>query len=197
MKNLLKLFKNLKLKNILTMLIASSLVFISTACSQGTVAQVEKKAADTVQKVASDDYDQYDANQSFKGGINGYNDDRRYDAGTAAKSKALVDTAKSRKAADSFGEIVDNVKESSVLDGDAIENTTKSFSRKLERNKDNVLDYVDDKSDNLKRNLKKVPDSAQDIFEDAVDTAQDAVEDATKAAKSNAKNIKGNFEDLS
>ena len=197
MKNLLKLFRNLKLKNILTILIASSLVFISTACSQGTVAQMGKKAADTAQKVASDDYDKYDANQSFKGGMNGYNDDRRYDAKTAAKSKALIDSAKSRNAADSFGEIVDNVKESSVLDGDAIENTTKSFSRKLERNKDNALDYVDNKSDNLKRNLKKVPGGAQNVFEGAVDTAQDAVEDATKATRSNAKNIKGNFEDLS
>ncbi len=199
MKKFLEIVININLKKILTTFLIGSLLVVSTACSQGDVATTGSKAvantADTAQKVASDDYDKYDANQSFKGGMNGYNDDRRYDAETAAKAKELVDTAKRRKV-DSLGEFTDRVGERSVLNGDVNEKATKAFSRKLENNKEKAAEYVDDKSDKLKRNLKKVPDATQDVFEGAVDTAQDAVEDATKATKSTAKNIKGNFKDL-
>ena len=196
MKSILQKLVKINLRKTLTAFLVGSLLVVSTACSQSDIAQSGTKAiADTAQKVASDDYDKYDANQSFKGGMNGYNDDRRYDAETAAKTKELIDTAKNRKA-DSFGELVDNIGERSVLNEDVNEKATKAFSNKLERNKDKALEYVDDKSDNLKSNLKKVPDGAQDVFEGAVDTAQDAVKDATKAAKTNAKEVKGNFKDL-
>ena len=143
----------------------------------------------------SDTYDDYDANQSFKGGMNGYNDDRRYDSGTAAKAKTLIDTAK-RRQADDLGEFTDNVLERSVLNEDVNEKATKAFSGKLERNKDKASEYISDKSDKLKRNLEKVPGESKKVFDEAVDTAQNAAEDATRATKKTTKEIKGNIQDL-
>ena len=195
MKKLIQFIKNLPIKQILTIFLASSLVFVSTACNKGNVAQAEGKEYTQATKTRTDTYDEYDANQSFKGGMNGYNDDRRYDSGTAAKTKELIDTAERRKA-DNLGEYVDNVGERSVLNKDVDEKATKAFSRKLEDNKDKALEYVDDKSDKLQRNLGKVPEKSKKVFDGAVDTAQDAIEDATKATKKTTKNIKGNFEDL-
>jgi hypothetical protein len=195
MKSLLQFVKNIKLKNILTMLLASSLIFINTACSKGDVAQVRNSAgAETTEKVASDTYDQYDAKQQYKGGMNGYNDDRRYDPKTAAKTKALVDTAKSRqKDNDNLGEYTKDLGDRA---GDKIKEAKRDIPRTLGANKEEAVDYLQDKSANLKRNLKKVPGGAKDVFDGAVDTAQDAIDDANQSTKSTAKDIKGNVKDL-
>ena len=199
MENIYQFIKNINLKKVLTVLFASSLLIVSTACSNNDVAQVgEKAVAISSQNSASNTYDDYDAEQSYKGGMNGYNDDPRYNSGTksnANKVQTLMDTAKRRKA-DDLGDFTDNVLERSVVNEDANEKATKAFSNKLERNKDKAVDYVDDKSDKLQRNLEKVPGGAKDVFEGAVETAQDAAEDATKATKKTSKNIKNNFEEL-
>ncbi len=183
MKKLIQIIKNLPIKQILTVFLASSLVFVSTACNKGDVAQAEGKGYTQAEGKGytqaadpkSDTYDERNVNQSFKGGMNRYNDDPRYDAGTAAKTKQLVDTAKRRKA-DNLGEYVDNVGERSVLNKDVNEKATKAFSRKLENNKDKALDYVDDKSDKLKRNVSNAPDEAKKVFEEAKNNAKDALD---------------------
>ena len=203
MKTLIKIIKSFRLRQVLTVFLAGCLLLISTACNQGTVARADGNAAqaggreytETAKRAGSDTYDDYDANQSFKGGMNGYDDDRRYDSGTAAKAQTLIDTAK-RRQADDLGEFTDNVLERSVLNGDVNEKATKAFSDKLERNKDKALNYVDDKSDKLGRNLERVPGKTKEVFEGAVDTAQDAAEDASTAAKTNTERVKDNFEDL-
>lgn len=196
MKKLIKIIRSVKLKQILTVFLAGALLAISTACSDGNVAQAGGKAyTETAKRAMSDTYDDYDANQSFKGGINGYNDDRRYDSGTAAKAKTLIDTAK-RRQADDLGEFTDNVLERSVLNEDVNEKATKAFSRKVENNKDKAAEYVDDKSDKLKRNLERVPSQTKKVLDEAADTAQNAAEDASRATQKTTKNIKGNFEDL-
>ena len=194
MKKLIQIIKNLPIRQILTVFLASSLVFVSTACNKGNVAQAEGKEYTQAAKTRSDTYDEYDANQSFKGGMNGYNDDRRYDAGTAAKTKELIDTAE-RRQADNLGEYVDNLGDRAI-NKRTTEKATKETARRLEENKDNALEYIDDKSDKLQRNLGKVPEGTKEVFDGAVETAQDAIEDATKATRKNTKNIKGNFEDL-
>lgn len=203
MKTLIKIIKSFRLKQVLTVFLASCLLLISTACNQGTVASAEENAAqaggreytEAAKRAGSDTYDDFDSELPFKGGINGYNDDRRYDSETAAKTQTLIDTAKRRKV-DDLGEFTDNVLERSVLNGDVNEKATDAFTDKLERNKDKAVDYVDDKSDKLGRNLKRLPGETKEVVEGAVDTAQDAAEDASKATKKTTENIKDNFEDL-
>ena len=197
MQSLIQTIKSINIRQILTVFLAGCLLIISTACSQGNVAQAGGKAyTETAKRAMSDTYDDYDANQGFKGGMNGYNDDRRYNAETAAKAKALVDTARQRKA-DDLGEFTDNVLERSVINGDVNEKATKAFTNKLENNKDKAANYIQDKSENLKDNLSKVPGATKEVVKEAANTAQDAVEDATRATSKTAKEIKGNFEDLS
>lgn len=197
MQSLIQRIKSINIRQILTVFLAGCLLVISTACSQGNVAQAGGKAyTETAKRAMSDTYDDYDANQGFKGGMNGYNDDRRYNAETAAKAQTLVDTAKRRKA-DDLGEFTDNVLERSVGNGNVNENATKAFTNKLENNKDKAVNYIQDKSENLKDNLSKVPGATKEVVKEAANTAQDAVEDATRATSKTAKEIKGNFEDLS
>ena len=197
MNNIIRVIKSIKIKQVLTVFLVTGLLFVSTACNKGNVAQAGGQAYTEVGKRAmSDTYDDYDANQNLKGGMNGYNDDRRYDSGTAAKAKELIDTAKRRKA-DNLGEFTEDVLDRSVLNGDVNEKATKAFSNKVERNKDKALEYVDEKSDKLGRNLKRVPGETKEVVEGAADTARDAAADAAKATKKTTKNIKDNFEDLS
>jgi hypothetical protein len=201
MKNIIQAIKSINFRQILTVFLAGCLLVISTACSQddvaktGAAAKTGTSAKMEASRLASDTYDKYDANQDYKGGINAYNDDRRYNEKTAAKAKGLVDTAK-RRQADDLGEYVDNVKERGINEKTTKE-ATKGISRRLEENKDNALGYIDDKSDKLQRNLGKVPGGAKDVFDEATDTAQGAINDATKATKTNTNNIKENFKDLS
>lgn len=197
MQRLITIIKSIKPKQLLTVFLAGCLLTISTACNQGTnLTQADRqKATEMSKRAMSDTYDNYDANQDFKGGMNGYNDDRRYDGKAAAKAKTLVDTAE-RRQADDLGEFTDNVLERSVLNEDVNEKATKAFSRKVERNKDKASEYVDNKSDKLKRNLEKVPGGAKEAFDEATDTAEGALNDAAKATRKTTKNIKGNFEDL-
>lgn len=179
MKKLIKIIKSIKLRQILTVFLAGSLLAISTACSSGNLAQAGGKTyTDNGKRAMSDTYDDYDANQSFKGGMNGYNDDRRYDSGTAAKAKTLIDTAK-RRQADDLGEFADDVLDRSVFNKDVDEKAAREFSDKLERNKDKALDYVDKKSDKLQRNLERVPGETKRVVEEAADRAQNAAEDLT------------------
>ena len=175
MKKLIKIIKSLKLRQVLTVFLAGCLLAIATACSQGTVAQAEDNKAqaggreytETGKRAMSDTYDDYDSELPFKGGINGYNDDRRYDSETAAKAQTLIDTAERRKV-DDLGEFVDNVGERSILNGEVVEKATDAFSDKLERNKDKALDYIDDKSSKLKNNLERVPGETKELVDEAL-----------------------------
>jgi len=189
MEKLIKSIKNIKIKQVFAALTISCLLLVTTtACSQSPTTE-----ADATQ--TSRGYDKYDANQEYKGGMNGYDDDNRYDGETAGKVKGLIDTANKRKA-DSLGEFVDNVGDRAINE-ETTERALGKFSDKLERNKDKAEQYIDNKSDKLERNLEKAPNQAKRVFEGAKDTAEDALEDATKASKKTAKEIKGNFEDLS
>lgn len=189
MRNLIHFIKSIKIKQVLTVFLAGSLLVISTACSQGSVAQ----GANKVEAAMSDTYDKYDANQDYKGGMNGYNDDRRYDAGDTAKVKGLVDTANNRQR-DSLGEYADDITDRA---GNKIEQAKQDIPSELQANKEKAVDYVQDKSDKLTDNLGQVPNQTQKVVEEATDTALNALDDAAQATKSNAKEIKDNFQDLS
>ena len=193
MRKLIQSIKSLKLKQILTVFLAGSFLVISTACSDGNVAQAGGKAyTDNAKRAMSDTYDDYDANQSFKGGMNGYNDDRRYDGDTAAKVKALVDSAESRQE-DNLGDYVKQVGDRAT---DKIDEYSDKVPQALEDRRQEAAKDIKKRTKTLQKNLDNAPDEARKVFEGAVDTAQDAVEDATKATKKTTKQIKDNFEDL-
>jgi len=193
MQSLIRIIKSIRIKQVLTIFLVSSLLFVSTACGQDNLAQTGGQAdTETAKRAMSDTYDEYDANQSFKGGMNGYNDDRRYDTETSAKAKRLIDAAKSRQknnTMESPEEIVDRV-------GNEVDKAQSQIPRTLNNKREQAVDYIQDKSENLKNNLSKVPGEAKEVFDEATDTAQGAIQDATKATTSTTRRVKDNFEDL-
>lgn len=198
MKKLIQTIKSLKLKQILTVFLAGFLLVISTACSQGTVdpdnaAQTGgREYTNTAKRAGSDTYDDYDAGQSFKGGINGYSDNLRSDGDTQAKVKALIDSAE-RRQEDNLG---DYAKEIGDRATDKVDEATSKIPKAIEDRREAAAKDIEKRTKTLQKNLDNAPDEARKIYEGAVDTAQDAVEDATKATKKTTKQIKDNFEDL-
>lgn len=194
MRDLIKIIKSIKIKQILTVFLASCLLLVSTACSKGNIAQTGGQTyTETAKRAMSDTYDDYDADQEFKGGMNGYNDDRRYDAETAAKAKTLVDTAKSRQK-DDLGDYADSITDRA---GNKIEEAKREIPNSLQSKKNETVQAVKEKSSKLQDNLEAVPGETKQVIDEATDTAQKAVEDATEATEKTAKDIKENFEDLS
>jgi hypothetical protein len=193
MKKLIKILNSIKIKQVLTVLMAGCLLVISTACSDGNVAQKGGKAyTETAKRAMSDTYDKYDANQSFKGGMNGYNDDPRYDAKTAAKTKKLIDQAKSRQK-DNLGEYASDVTERA---GKQIKEAQKDVPRALQSRKEDAVQDIQKRTNTLQKNLRNVPDETRKVFDEATDTAKNAIDDATGAAQRTVKELKGNIQDL-
>jgi hypothetical protein len=197
MRKLVQFIKSINIKQILTVFLAGCLVAVSTACNQDTVAQTGSKTGsrpDATKSAVSNTYDKYDANQEYKGGMNGYNDDRRYDydAGAAAKAKTLVDTAK-RRQVDNVGDYVDNVTDRAKSN---VKEAQREVPRNLKNNQENAADYVQNKSDKLKRNLSKVPGGVKDVVDEATEPARDTLNDVNRATKNTAKDIKGNLKDM-
>ena len=193
MKTLIQFIKSIRLRQILTVFLAGFLLVISTACSQGNIAQAGGKAdTDTAKRAMSDTYDKYDANQSFEGGMNGYNDDPRYDSETASKAKALVDTAKSRQK-DNLGDYADSITDRAQ---EKVEEAKKDIPQSLRARKDEAVEDIKQRTSTLKENVSNAPDEAKKVFNEATNTAQNAVEDAAQSTKNRAKDLKENFQDL-
>lgn len=190
MQNLIRIIKSIKIKQVLTVFLLSGFLLVGTACSDDNVAQAGGQGyTETAKRAASDTYDDYDADQGFKGGMNGYNDDRRYNSKTAAKTKGLIDAAENRLQQGSADVDLDDVT-------DRVGNEIDRAQRNLGDKKDRAVNYVQDKSENLKDNLSKVPGGAKEVFDEATDTAGNAIEDANQATKSTARRIKGNVKDI-
>jgi gas vesicle protein len=198
MKKLVEFIRSINIRKILTVFMVGCLLAVSTACNQDTVGRTDMKTgsrSDATKSTMSSSYDQYDANQEYQGGMNGYNDDRRYDydAGAAAKAKTLVDTAK-RRQVDNVGDYVENVTDRAKSN---VKQAKREVPRTLKENQENAVDYVQDRSQNLKRNLSKVPGGVKDVVEEATEPARDTLDDVNRATKNTARDIKGNFQDLS
>lgn len=180
MKRLVQIIKSIKLKQVLSAFLIGSLLVISTACNDGNVAQAGGKAyTDTAKRAGSDTYDDYDANQEFKGGINGYNDDRRYDGGTAAKTKELIDVnERIKKDNDNPGDYLGNVTERAL---EKNKEATKKIPNAIQDNLDDAAKGIDQRTNALQKNLDRAPDEAKRLIDETKTPLVDAAKDAAKA----------------
>ena len=160
MKKLIQVIKSIKLSQVLTVFLASTLLVISTACSQGNMAQTGGKAyTDTAKRAMSDTYDDYDADRPFVGGMNGYNDDPRYNAETEAKTKALVDGAKDR----SLENIGDTAEIVSDRAQETIETTKNKAQRAFNETTDKARNAVEDATRATKETAKDIKGNLEDL----------------------------------
>jgi hypothetical protein len=193
MKKLIQTIRSIELRQVLTVFLIGCLFVISTACSNGNVPQAGAKLdTNTTTKAMSNTYDKYDSNQPFKGGMNRYNDDPRYDTKAGADRKGLVDRAKSRQT-DDVGDYFSNIGDRT---SDNIEKAKRDVPRAFEANKEDATQDFQRRTSTLKQNLKNAPNEARNVFEGAKDTAKNALDDATGAAQRNKNEIQGNIEDI-
>lgn len=170
MKTLISAVKSMQLSRLFIAVLAGALVLFSTACSRpNTIADRVTGNTGAITPGQS---------QSYKGGMNNFNDDdsKRLNTEAAAKAKALKDKVESRlnkNGVDSPDDLVDNVR--SADPGKQAKRFGNDVRQQAEDVKDNLQTFGDRGAKNVKRNT-----------DDAIDNAADATTDAKNAAKSKA-----------
>ncbi|XHX75767.1 MAG: DUF6658 family protein [Stenomitos frigidus ULC029] len=167
MKTLISAIKAMQLNRVVMVILAGVLVLFSTACSRPDT------IADKVGNVGKITPGQ---SQSYKGGMNNFNDDdsKRLNTEASAKAKALKDKVESRmnkNGINSADDLVDNVR--SADPAKQAKRFGKDVRNQAEDVKDNLETFGDRGAKNLKRNTEK-----------AFDTASDAAKDVKNAVKS-------------
>ncbi len=168
MKTLISAIKAMQLNRIVMVILAGVLVLFSTACSRPDT--IADKVTGNVGKMTPGQ------SQSYKGGMNNFNDDdsKRLNTEASAKAKALKDKVESRmnkNGINSADDLVDNVR--SAEPTRQAKRFGKEVRNQAEDVKDNLETFGDRGAKNLKRNTEK-----------AFDTASDAAKDAKNAVKS-------------
>jgi gas vesicle protein len=164
MKKLTELVKSWQLKRLFVIFLAGSLLIISTACSQGTVAS----AGSQVKRQLSDTYDKYNANQPAEGGMNVYNDDTLYDnnPGLKAKTKALVDQAK-----------VNTNSEHNV--GEEIKQLPDKAGKNINQARKDITNDIKEKTRTLQDNIGEATDNLGQAAENTAENLKNKVKDLT------------------
>ncbi|MGF1478985.1 MAG: DUF6658 family protein [Cyanophyceae cyanobacterium] len=193
---LISWFKRFRLRQILTVFLASALLFVSTACS----AVNATKASDVREDLPPSATD-----STAKGGINVYPDtDPRKDTSRAdTKAKALIDNAESQvidesgdvvgntkrileKKGENLKEVGQNAKEDASKIPSATRNTAQELSNKAQSNVDEAVDATQEVGRKAQRAAENASGSAKSGVNQAVKSTQRAVQDASDAVQSGA-----------
>lgn len=177
MKRIINLIRSFQPRKLLIVLLASSLLFVSTACSQGPATASDKTRTEEMSAKSDRGYDNLDARDSARGGMNNYNDDVRYDQPLKStgqtpdeKAKALIDRAKRQtRNQESVGERVNEATDDA---GNYLQTAKNEIPQKLGERKDEVVNATQDKASNLKRNLENLPEKASRTLDEAGDRVQ-------------------------
>jgi ElaB/YqjD/DUF883 family membrane-anchored ribosome-binding protein len=221
MNKAISFLKRIRLAQVLVVFLAGVLLVFNTACSGAADAGItptDRGVAGTDRPGVSgqgstngrNGYQSkiYDSVQPKEGGINEYRDvdPRVQPAGTSAKAKALVDTAKrnvidqtddlgtntkrilDKKAenARDFGdslksggrEIRQQTRDSVETARDNVRDAAKDANRNTRRAADEASDYVKDRANEATNRTQRTVDKAQDSFQDQVDDAANSVKRA-------------------
>lgn len=168
MKKLISTIQAMQIKRVLMLVLAGMLVLFSTACSRPDT--IADKVTGNAGKMTPGQ------SQSYKGGMNNFNDDdsKRLNTESSAKAKALKDKVESRmnkNGINSADDLVDNVRSADPA------KQAKRFGNDVRNQAEDVKDNLQTFSDRGAKNLKRNTDKA-------FDTASDAAKDAKNAVKS-------------
>lgn len=221
MNKAISFLKRIRLAQVLVVFMAGALLIFNTACSGSANAGMtptDRGVAGTDRPGVSGEgstngrngYQSkiYDSVQPKEGGMNQYSDvdPRVKSAGTEAKAKTLVDTAKrnvidqtddlgtntkrtlDKKAenARDFGnelkqggrELRQQTQNSLETAGDNVRNAAEDASRNTRRAADKASNYVKDQTDEVTDRTQQTVEKAQDTFQDQVDEAANSVKRA-------------------
>lgn len=174
--------KNIRLDRILTAFMVGILMFVSTACSNGTQAKTSDQIKEEVPSSA--------VTNEYKGGMNDYSDvdPRRNTTEANTKAKALVDNAKkniNEKSVDSLEQYGENYRTGTPL-GERVKRIGEDIG-------DSVENVKEDVSRGTKKNLRQTQNLADDAKEQVIQTKESA-KDAAKGVKRAASDVSNTSE---
>lgn len=162
MRRIINLIRSFQPRNLLIVLLASSLLIFATACNQGPSTASDKTITEEITARSDRGYDALDTEQSAKGGMNNYNDDRRYDqpmeSGQTPNQKAekLINQAKSQSSSqDNPGDFAQEVGSRAAK---SVKQAQQEIPQKLGERKDELVNATQEKAANLKKNVEKLPE---------------------------------------
>lgn len=173
MRRIINLIRSFQLRNLLIVLLASSLLIFGTACNQGPSTASDKTITEEINARSDRGYDALDTNQSAKGGMNNYNDDRRYDqpmeSGKTPNKRAeeLINQAKSQNKSSSQGNVGDFAREVGEGAAKSVKQAQQEIPQKLGERKDELVNATQEKAANLKKNIEKLPEETSKVIDEA------------------------------
>jgi ElaB/YqjD/DUF883 family membrane-anchored ribosome-binding protein len=168
--------KRIRLGQILTIVLASCLLFVSTACSG-----IAQATSPSVQ--ANDPAKAYDVRHSGpESGMNKYSDvdPRQESTSAAAKAKGLKDSSE-RNLTKGSGNVVENAKRVADEGGENL----KELGSNAKRVADEGGETLKELGSNAKREASKLPSKAQNAIEEAGDRAASQVNSQVNKVQGN------------
>lgn len=181
MNRVIARLKNIRLDRILTIFIATMLLFVSTACSGS---KVLAKTADQIRPEVPDSA----VTSPYTGGMNDYPDvDPRTDTSAAdAKAKALRDTVQKNideKSVDSPEQYVENYRGGAPL------------GERVRKIGENIGDTAKDVGETAAKGVRQNAQGAQDAASSARESAEDTANAAQSKVKSDVNSTKQTLSD--
>lgn len=178
------------LRRLAVVLVAGVFLLLSTACSQQPPLV---STTDSETGTQGQDIELYDAIQTPKGGMNNYEDAMpgRPEAGTAARVKALTDTAERLKNT-SDNTVLDAIQDIPESAGEFVRDAKQNISSSVSDLRDSAADYPD----RTQRNLDRIGDYAGDQANEAVSNAKSAARNAKRNAQEQTADLKENVREV-
>lgn len=186
--------KEIRLKQVLTTLLAGFFVFASTACSASSQAATPGYSNNAKGSYsASSPYDKdngptrelYKPTQERVGGMNQFNDDLKYESGqTQKKAEKLINRVENnidKNQAHNPKEVFQNAREKNVP-GERVRDSANSIQESTERLANDLSEGTRKGTRNLQENAERAAENAPRIARDARRNAQGAAEDVGEGA---------------
>jgi gas vesicle protein len=165
------LFKFFRLRQALVVVFAGFLLFTSTACAGSSVASEPGASVGTspYDKNTGPQRELYAPTQKPQGGMNGYNDDPKYDRkSTKAQTEKVI-----QKSSQHLEDRAANPKEAVENLGDRdipaeLRDLSRDVGKRAERMKDDVSTGTQRGMRNLKQNLEDAKDAVPDVVNEAI-----------------------------
>jgi hypothetical protein len=216
MKHLKNWFKKLRLRQVLTVFLGATLLFVSTACSGGATAttsqELESARESMVQGNTPDDaingrsenlikgktsdelrpdIPSDRATSVYEGGMNKYPDiDPRRDTSTAgAKAQGLVENAE-EQVIDQTGSIGENVKRTLDQKAENLQRSGRNQAESLQSLPSKAKDTAEDVAEGTKKGTRNLKENVEDAAEDVTQAGKEATKPVKRAAEDTADAVK-------
>jgi hypothetical protein len=189
MEKVISWFKNIRLRQIISVLIAGLFLFFAQACNRpGVAGQPPQPAGQPPNVERYDPTKSYDINTRYEGGMNNFSDvdprSRAAEKAAKARAEALRENAQrnvEEKGIDSTEQYIRNYREGTPF-GERVKRLGEDVGSSAEELRQGV-------TKGTQRGLKNIQENAQNAAEDLSKNVQRAAEDAGKNIQRSTKDV--------